>query len=99
LTIEKGNPVSFLIQLEKEILGSRTPESGEYQQIVRFDHNRGFHDVSHEGLHMDVFNEDGEKIQQRWDFPDIKLKLYPDYCMFHIERHLEDILRRFHDGN
>ncbi|MFB6080698.1 MAG: hypothetical protein ABEJ81_06860 [Haloferacaceae archaeon] len=54
---ERGEVTRFVVQLEYWL-------DGEWRPVVRYDHDRdaeGGHDVTEEGLHMDVYRE-GEKV-------------------------------------
>jgi len=92
-----GTPTRFVVQLER-----RVDES--WRQVVRFDHdsdNPMGHDITEEGIHMDVYRE-GTKIRVKDDFPPVDLTRAPRYCIAYIERHAEVLLRRFekwHDLN
>jgi len=92
-----GVPTRFVVQLER-----RVDES--WQQVVRFDHdpeNPMGHDVTEEGLHMDVYR-DGEKVRVKDDFPPVGLTRAPRYCIVYIGQYAETLLRRFeewHDLN
>lgn len=97
LETERGVPIRFVIQLERRV-------GGEWRQVVRFDHDGGAdggHDITEEGLHMDVYRN-GEKIRVKDDFPPVHLTHAPRYCTLYIEQYAEQLLRRFdqwHDLN
>jgi hypothetical protein len=85
-----GVPRRFLIQLEYRVEDDWTP-------VVRFDHNPAAptgHDITEEGLHMDVFR-DGEKVRVKRDFPPVSLSYAPRYCVLYIKNNAEPLLRRF----
>ncbi|GAA0716848.1 hypothetical protein J2744_000708 [Halorubrum trapanicum] len=85
-----GVPTRFVVQLERRVDGS-------WRQVVRFDHeseNPMGHDITDEGLHMDVYR-DGEKVRVKDDFPPVDLTHAPRYCIAYIERHAGVLLRRF----
>lgn len=49
--------------------------NGDWNQVVRFDHNPANpngHDITEEGLHMDVYR-DSEKVWVKDDFPAVPL--------------------------
>lgn len=57
-TAERGEVVQFVVQLEYWL-------HGEWREVVRYDHDQdaeGGHDITTEGLHLDVFR-DGEKVR------------------------------------
>lgn len=59
------------------------------------------HDITEEGLHMDVYR-DGEKVRVKDDFPPVPLTHAPRYATMYIERTADRLLRRFeqwHDLN
>lgn len=56
-TTSQGEVVRFMVQLEYWL-------DGGWRPVVRYDHDReapGGHDITDEGLHMDVYR-DGEKV-------------------------------------
>ena len=92
-----GLPTRFVVQLERRADGS-------WWQVVRFDYepeNPMGHDITEEGLHMDVYR-DGEKVRVKDDFPPVDLTHAPRYCIAYIEQYAGVLLRRFekwHDLN
>ena len=57
-TVDQGEVVRFMTQLEYWL-------DGDWQVVVRYDHDRhapGGHDISDEGLHLDVYR-DGVKVR------------------------------------
>lgn len=73
-------------------------------EVVRFDHdptNPMGHDITEEGLHMDVYR-DAEKVRVKDDFPSVPLTYAPRYCIAYIQHHADRLLHRFeqwHDLN
>lgn len=72
----------FTIQLEYNLA---LVDSGkdDWGPIARFDHNpnsKQGHDVTQEGLHLDLMNPDGTKYKVRRGFPSKPLNDYPDHC-------------------
>lgn len=87
---DRGDVTRFFVQLEYWL-------DGEWHQVVRFDHDpasRFGHDVTEEGLHMDVYR-DGEKYHVVADFPTVELNRAPRYCTAYIREHADRLLRRF----
>lgn len=90
MDIKNGIPSQFVIQLERLV-------DGDWREVVRFDHepdNPGGHDVTEEGIHMDVYR-DGKKVGVKDDFPTVPLTDAPAYCIRYIETNAEALLRRF----
>lgn len=92
---ERGDVVRFLVQLEYHL------ESG-WVEVVRFDHDPAGelgHDVTREGVHMDVYRE-GEKLRTEEVFPPMPpgnaLATAEDHLSEHAERYL-DRYRRWHE--
>jgi hypothetical protein len=87
---QDGTPTRFVIQLEARI-------DGGWRQVARFDHdaeNPMGHDITEEGLHMDIYRE-GERVRVKDDFPPVDLIRAPRYCIAYIREHAETLLRRF----
>lgn len=92
-----GTPTRFVIQLETRI-------DGDWRQVARFDHDEANpmgHDITDEGLHMDIYRE-GERVRVKGDFPPVDLICAPRYCIAYLKTNAETLLRRFerwHDLN
>lgn len=87
---ESGRPTRFVVQLERLV-------DDQWLEVVRFDHDgEGVqsHDVSEEGLHMDIYR-DGEKFLVREDFPPMGLNIAPAYAEAYIQSEAERLLQRF----
>ena len=59
------------------------------------------HDITEEGLHMDIYRE-GERVRVKDDFPPVGLIRAPRYCIAYLKTNAETLLRRFerwHDLN
>jgi hypothetical protein len=89
-TTEQGDVVRFLVQLEYWL-------DGEWKPVVRYDHDAeaaGGHDISDEGLHMDVYRE-GEKV----DMKDITGPIKPaegfNYAEEDLRENAEQYIKRF----
>jgi len=97
LNTRRGRPTRFVVQLEYQI-------EGEWKPVARFDHDETgeqAHDVTEEGLHMDVYR-DCEKYRVVRGFPAVDLRDAPRYCKTYLEEHADRLLRRFkrwHDPN
>lgn len=85
-TTERGDVVRFVTQLEYWL-------DGEWQPVVRYDHDQvteSGHDVSREGLHMDVYR-DGEKVGVK----DVTGPLPPADAFDYAEEDLRDNAERY----
>jgi hypothetical protein len=93
----EGRVTRFVVQLERLV-------NNEWSEVVRFDHepeNPNGHDITEEGLHMDVYRE-SEKARVKDDFPPVPLSDAPRYCITYIRKNADQLLRRFeqwHDLN
>lgn len=90
LDTDHGEPTRFVVQLEYEV-------AGDWRVVTRFDHDRHgeqAHDITEEGLHMDVYR-DGEKHRVESGFPPVSLSHAPRYCKTYLETHADQFLRRF----
>lgn len=70
---------------------------GEWLEVVRSDHDPasdGGHDITEDGLHMDVFR-DGQKYRVEADFPPVELNRAPRYCSAYVREHADRLIRRF----
>lgn len=82
-----GTPSQFLIQLEYRMERS-------WMTVVRFDHHPkspNGHDITEEGLHMDVLRN-GEKVRVKRDFPPVSLNRAPRYCVLYIKNNADQLL-------
>lgn len=90
LDTDHGEPTRFVVQLEYEV-------EDEWRVVARFDHDRHgehAHDVSEEGLRLDVYRN-GEKYRVERGFPPVPLSHAPRYCKTYLETNAERLLRRF----
>lgn len=90
LDTERGRPIRFVVQLERRV-------DAEWRAVARFDHDeRGetAHDVTEEGLHMDVYS-DGRTVRVLRGFPPVAFTDAPRYCRAYLETHADRLLRRF----
>ena len=87
----------FLLQLEYRL-------DGEWAEVVRFDHDpasEGAHDVTEEGLHMDVYR-DGQKVATEDVFPPLAADDALGFAAEHLTEHSVRYIKRFeqwHDLN
>ena len=90
--VSRGTVSRFVVQLEYRHEGTWVP-------VVRYDHDQRptssqAHDVTVEGLHMDVFR-DGEKIRAEYVSPPIPAGPALDFAEDHLAENLEVFIRRF----
>jgi len=84
----RGDVTSFLVKLEY----NREPRlllSDDWCGIARFDHNPASatgHDVQAEGLHLDILDAGGNKVDVRRGLPDIAVNQAPRYCQEWFQR-------------
>lgn len=75
LTVDRGTPTRFLVQLEYLVPGEWIREewqSGDWRTVARFDHEAmgpAYRNVELVGLHMDVYDPDGRQRLKKTDFP------------------------------
>ena len=87
---DRGDVMKFVVQLEYRL-------ADEWSEVVRFDHDPealGGHDVTEEGLHMDVYRQ-GEKIETEDVFPPLPADAALNLADEHIKEHLERYIKRF----
>jgi len=91
-----GDVTRFVYQLEYDAKATRDGHPPhDWRQVARFDHNvDGEHDVSIEGLHLDVYR-DGEKFEKFRGFPNVPLNLAPDYCEDFLRERSDELLNEF----
>lgn len=89
---EHGVVTRFVVQLEYRL-------DGEWCEIVRFDHdqesNRG-HDVTTEGVHMDVYRS-GQKLRSEEVFPPMPVSDALTCAEEHLNQHAERYVNRFEE--
>jgi len=89
-THERGEVTRFMIQIEYLL-------DGEWTEVVRFDHDPESdhgHDVTKEGVHMDVYR-DGEKIRQEEVFPSMSASDALTFAEEHLKQHGQRYINRF----
>ena len=89
-TVTTGDITRFAVQLEYRL-------DGDWAEIVRFDHDpegKHGHDVTEEGVHMDVYR-DGEKLRSEEIFPPMTANDALTFAEEHLNQHAERYIRRF----
>lgn len=90
ITTERGDVAQFMVQLEYWI-------GGEWHEVVRYDHDPDSemgHDVTEEGLHMDIYR-DGEKADTEHVTGPLPADVAIDTAEEHLSEHLERYVERF----
>ncbi|MFW6265526.1 MAG: DUF7718 family protein [Halanaeroarchaeum sp.] len=89
---ETGTVTRFVVQLEYRL------DDG-WAEVVRFDHDpeadQG-HDVTTEGVHLDVYRE-GEKIRSPEIFPPMPANTALTSAEEHLTQHAERYIKRFEE--
>ncbi|MFB6148518.1 MAG: hypothetical protein ABEJ48_02530 [Halobacteriales archaeon] len=70
---------------------------GDWRQVVRYDHDKkapGGHDVTEEGLHLDIYRE-GEKVESKEVTGPIPANEAFEYAEDDLKKNYVDYLRRF----
>lgn len=91
LTTHDGRPVKFLVQLEYE-------HDDGYRPVARFDHERGgppYRDVRLRGLHLDVYDPNGEQRFKRTDFEPINERDAVPAAESYLRAHYERLINRY----
>lgn len=89
---ERGVVTRFVVQLEYRL-------DSEYQEVVRFDHdlsNSEGHDVTDEGLHLDVYRC-GEKVRVEQVFPPMPAAKALTFAEEHLREHAQRYVERFEE--
>lgn len=87
---DHGDVMRFVIQLEYRL-------DEEWVEVVRFDHDPESdhgHDVTVEGVHMDVYR-DGEKLRSEEVFPPMPASDALTFAEEHLTQHAERYINRF----
>ena len=95
LDVNRGEVTRFVVQLEYLV----DPEIDEWTTVVRYDHDAEgasvtTHDVTEEGLHIDVYRND-EKIDSHELTPPLSADVALETAEAHLTEHLEGYVRRF----
>ncbi|TQQ82338.1 DUF7718 family protein [Halonotius roseus] len=89
-TQHRGTVTRFVVQLEYRV-------DGEWMEVVRFDHDPKSdhaHDVTEEGVHMDVYR-DGDKLRSEEVFPPMRAGEALTFAEEHLNQHAERYINRF----
>ena len=98
LETDAGVVRKFVVQLEYNPGADsveRAPD--DWLVVARFDHDTtpgGGHDVSEEGLHLDIYR-DGERFRRSRDFPSVPLSKAMSYCEEFFENNGDRLVARF----
>jgi hypothetical protein len=89
---DRGDVVRFVVQLEYH-------HHGEWQSVVRYDRDgtdesEFAHDVTEEGLHIDIYR-DGEKEATEYVAPPLRADLALDRAEDHLLANLERYITRY----
>ena len=88
---DRGEVTRFVLQLEYH-------HEDEWLPVVRYDHDEvtdhGGHDVTREGLHIDVYR-DGEKYEQQFIAPPMAVGVAIDLAEDHLRENAPRFIRRF----
>lgn len=92
VSTQRGDVTRFLVQLEYNL-------DGEWLEVVRYDHDpeapeEMAHDVTVEGLHVDVYR-DGEKADTERLTGPLPAGVAFNFAEEHLTTHLERVVRRF----
>ena len=89
---ERGEVTRFVVQLEYRL-------DDEWVEVVRFDHDpegEQGHDVTVEGVHMDVYR-DGEKVRSPEIFPPMPTNTALTSAEGHLTQHGKRYVKRFEE--
>lgn len=93
-----GSITEFVVQLEYDIDAIPTEQSEPaWRAVARFDHDstsEGGHDVTEEGLHLDVYR-DGERYRRIRGFPRLSPGPAMRYCEEYLMANADRLLARF----
>lgn len=93
-----GSISRFVVQLEYDVAADMETESPpSWRVVARFDHDAssvGGHDVSEEGLHLDVYRDD-ERYARARNFPRLPPGSAMRFAENHLRRHADLLLARF----
>ena len=93
----RGEVEEFFVSLEYN-LQYAVMQPDDWCEIARFDHNPSSpagHDITQEGLHLDLLNMDGSKHRVKTAFPAMPANHAPKYCREFFERRGEAIAEHF----
>lgn len=90
LDTDRGSVTRFVLQLEYRL-------GDEWKEVVRFAHDAtgsSAHDVSNDGVHIDVYRE-GEKYRREEIFPPMNAADALNFAEAHLAEHAERYIERF----
>lgn len=95
IDVDRGTVTRFVVQLEY----LTNTEPGEWETVVRYDHDsfgsdEATHDVTEEGLHIDVYRND-EKIDSHELTPPLQANDALERAEEHLNEHVDGYIRRF----
>jgi hypothetical protein len=95
---EHGEILRFVTQLEYDVEATPSGQNEpDWRPVARFDHTKDSelgHDITEEGLHMDVF-KNGEKHRVVRNFEHVPLEDAPRFCEQVLEQNADALLERF----
>lgn len=98
LSTNRGAVTAFVYQLEYNVAADTTRlQAEDWRAVARFDHDPesgAGHDVTEEGLHLDVYRN-GEKHVVLRGFPPVSLDEAPRYCENYLLENADALLARF----
>lgn len=105
LAVDRGTVVRFVVQLEYD-WATVTPDAQDpnWRVVARFDHDsvsEGGHDVSDEGLHLDIYRK-GTRHERLRGFPALPTGRAMRYAEEYLIQHSDSLLARFehwHDSS
>ena len=89
---DHGDVTRFVVQLEYQY-------EGEWTSVVGYDHDPASvhgHDVTDEGLHIDVYR-DGKKYRQEYVAPPMPAGVALDFAEDHLAENTQRFTRRFEE--
>jgi hypothetical protein len=92
-----GDVQWFMVQLEYNHGGTNVGQA-DWRNVARFDHHPQWewgHDIEREGLHLDLYDADGVKVEVKRGFPRVSVNEAPAYCETYLERRAEILTRRY----
>lgn len=98
LDTDQDTVTRFVVQLEYNIATVASDYSDpEWRVVARFDHDtttEGGHDVTDEGLHLDIYR-DGARYQRSRSFPTLPPGKAMRYAESYLQTHSDQLLARF----
>lgn len=98
LTVERGVPIEFLVQLEYLVPGGDEWNPGDWRPVARFDHDASgpeYRNVEQVGLHLDVYDPTGRQRFKKTDFPPQPANEALPAAERYLKEEHERLVRRF----